>query len=233
MILLSAARSLLFLIIFYPGTLLISIGGIPFALAGRDRMRRYTMGWVAFHGWCERWLLGIRTRIEGPVPAGPVLVAAKHQSLLDPPALVRILNGPAVVMKEQLERVPIWGWLAKSYGNISIDRSAGASALRRMVREAAQAPREGRSVLIFPEGTRVHLGEQPPLQPGFAGLYRALGLPVVPVALDTGRVWPRRGWIRRSGTATYLFGEPLPPGLPRDELERRIHAAINRLEYPS
>jgi 1-acyl-sn-glycerol-3-phosphate acyltransferase len=84
--------------------------------------------------------------------------------------------------------------------------------------------------LIFPEGTRVPVGEQPPLQPGFAGLYKSLGIPVVPVALDSGRVWPRRSFVKRPGIVTMRVGETIPPGLPRKEVEERVHATINALE---
>jgi 1-acyl-sn-glycerol-3-phosphate acyltransferase len=99
-----------------------------------------------------------------------------------------------------------------------------------MVRNAQAEVAQGRSLVIFPEGTRVRPGEQPPLQPGFAGLYRALRLPVVPVALDTGRFWRRRGFAKQPGVATFRFGAPIPAGLPRDEIEARVHAAINVLE---
>jgi 1-acyl-sn-glycerol-3-phosphate acyltransferase len=88
----------------------------------------------------------------------------------------------------------------------------------------------GRPILIFPEGTRVLPGEQPPLRAGFAGLYRSLNLPVVPVALDSAKVSPRRSFIKRPGTVTFRFGDPIPPGLPRAEAEARVHAAINALE---
>ena len=83
--------------------------------------------------------------------------------------------------------------------------------------------------MIFPEGTRVPPGETPPLRSGFAGLYRALGLPVVPVAVDSGKLWGR-GLVKRSGTVRFVVGETIPPGLNRDEIEARVHAAINALE---
>jgi 1-acyl-sn-glycerol-3-phosphate acyltransferase len=230
MILLRVLRTLLFLLVFYVGTAVAVVIACLVALGGRRAVRRFGLLWVGFHGWCVRFILGIRTRIEGPLPEGPVLVAAKHQSFFDPLALIRVLNAPAAVMKRQLADIPLWGWLARSYGAISVDRSRGADALRRMMRETASVVAEGRSILIFPEGTRVQPGEQPPLQSGFAGLYRRFGLSVVPVALDSGRLWPRRGLARRSGVITLAFGEPIPPGLPRAELEQRVHAAINALE---
>jgi 1-acyl-sn-glycerol-3-phosphate acyltransferase len=97
--------------------------------------------------------------------------------------------------------------------------------------KAAQAAKAaGRPILIFPEGTRVLPGEQPPLQAGFAGLYRALGVPVVPIAIDSGRIWPRRSFAKRPGSVRWKVGETIPPGLPRDEIETRVHQAINALE---
>lgn len=230
MILVSGLRTLLFVILFYAATVAAVLVALVVALFGRKPLRRFGMAWVRFHAWCVRWILGIRTRVEGVVPKGPALVAAKHQSFFDPLALVRLLGAPAAVMKRQLADIPLWGWLARRYGAISVDRAGGAVALRRMVREAGEAVAESRSILIFPEGTRVEPGAQPPLQAGFAGLYRRFGLPIVPVALDSGRVWPRRGLICRSGVITIRFGETLPPGLPRGELEQRVHQAINALE---
>ena len=143
--------------------------------------------------------------------------------------LGRMLCNPAIVMKQELASIPVWGWAARRYGVIVVDREASAGALRRMLREAKVTLAAGRSVLIFPEGTRVAPGEQPPLRAGFAGLYRGLGLPVVPVAIDSGMVWLKHG-PKRPGTVTFRFGEPIPPGLPRAEIEARVHAAINALD---
>ena len=229
MTLLAALRSLIFMIVFYSLTVPIVLLTVPMAALGRKPLRRHVLFWVQFHSWCCRWILGIRTRVEGHVPGEPVLFAAKHQAMYETLDLVRILDEPAIVMKRQLADIPVFGWATRRYGCIAIDRSGGAKALRAMMREADMALAEERAILIFPEGTRVAPGEQPPVQPGFSGLYRRLGLPVVPVALDSGRVWPR-GWIKRSGTVTMRFGAPIPPGLPRKEIEQRVHDAINALE---
>jgi 1-acyl-sn-glycerol-3-phosphate acyltransferase len=131
-------------------------------------------------------------------------------------------------MKKELTQIPLFGWVTLRYGVIGVDRDAGASALREMMAKGKQAAAEGRPVVIFPEGTRVPPGEQPPLRPGFAGLYRALGLPVVPVALDSGRLWSR-GLVKRPGTIHVKVGEMIPAGLKRDEIEARVHAAINAI----
>jgi 1-acyl-sn-glycerol-3-phosphate acyltransferase len=98
-----------------------------------------------------------------------------------------------------------------------------------MLKAAKAAVAAGRPILIFPEGTRVPHGERPPLRPGIAGLYKSLGLPVVPIALDSGRLWPRRSFVKRPGVITMRVGEIIPAGLDRDEIEKRIHTAINAL----
>lgn len=226
---LSAVRSILYIMIFYGISVPICLFGLLVAFAGRGATRWYAGAWMAFHEFCVRWILGIRIRVEGVIPDGQVMFAGKHQSHFEAMILPGRLGTPAVVMKRQLTDIPIWGWFARRYGAIAVDRDNGANALRRMLREAQEAIDEGRDVLIFPEGTRVPPGEAPPLQPGFAGLYRRLSVPVVPIAVDSGRLWPRRGLIKRSGIITFRFGEPVPPGLPRAEMEARVHAAMNVL----
>jgi len=222
-------RSLLFSLVFYPGTLLAVIGILPMPLFGEQAIRHYVLGWVRFHRWCARVLLGVTTRVEGQVPTTQVLFAAKHQAMYETLELVAIVPEPAIVVKQELAKMPLWGRAARHYGVIPIDREGSAAALRAMAATAKATAATGRNVMIFPEGTRVLPGDAPPLKPGFAGLYRALGLPVVPVALDSGKLWPR-GFVKQAGVVTMRFGEPIPPGLPRREIEARVHAAINALE---
>ena len=102
------------------------------------------------------------------------------------------------------------------------------AAMRRMIAQAKRAKESGRPIILFPEGTRVPHGETPPLRAGLAGLYKILGLPVIPVALNSGKVWPN-GFLKQAGIVTVKVGEPIPPGLPREEIEARVHAAINVL----
>ena len=224
------ARSLLFALFFYPGTAGYVLASAVAALFSRGALIRVVHGWGWFHHVCARLALDIRVRQEGALPDGAVLIAAKHQSMFETIELLLYASSPAVVLKRELADIPGWGWVARRYGVIPVERTGGAAALRRMQKAAASAVAEGRPVLIFPEGTRVAPGEMPPLQPGFAGLYRLLGLPVVPVALDSGRLWPRHAFVKRPGVVTFRFGEPIPPGLPRAEIEQRVHAAINELE---
>ena len=218
-----------FAAVFYTASTVIVLTLPLAALGGQKMMRRYASGWSAFHAWCARTILGIRVRIEGAPLSEPALYAAKHQAMFETLELARLLDTPAIVMKRELTDIPLWGRAARRYGAIAIDRAASATALRAMMRDAKAAKEAGRSVLLFPEGTRVAPGEQPPLRSGFAGLYRALALPVVPVALDSGRLLPRKG-AKRSGTITIRFGAPIPPGLSREDAETAVHAAINALE---
>jgi 1-acyl-sn-glycerol-3-phosphate acyltransferase len=224
-------RSALFALFFYSGSVVAVLLALPAALIGRGPLLSVTFDWARWHRFCARHLLGIRTRIEGAPPQGPALVASKHQSMFETVEMLLLLDEPAVVLKRQLADIPGWGRVAQSYGVIPVDREGGATALRRMLKAARQAVASGRPILIFPEGTRVHPGEQPALQPGFAGLYSALKLPVVPIALDSGTLWPRRSFVKRPGVITIRFGEPIPPGLPRAEIEARVREAINSLEH--
>jgi 1-acyl-sn-glycerol-3-phosphate acyltransferase len=132
-------------------------------------------------------------------------------------------------MKQELRKIPIWGLASARHGSIFVDRSGSAGMLREMMRQAQAAVAKGRPVVIFPEGTRVQVGETPPLAAGFAGLYKMLKLPVVPIALDSGSVWPK-SFIKYPGTVHMKVAAPIPPGLLRDEVERKVHSAINALQ---
>ncbi len=222
-------RSLLYAAIFYAATALWVIVGAPASLLGRRATLAIVLSWVEMHHWLTRHVLGIRVRVEGEMPQGPVLMAVKHQSMFETLEMVRLAHLPIIVMKKELRDIPLFGFLTWRYGVIPVERSAGAKALRTLVEEGRQGVASGRPVIIYPEGTRVPVGETPELKSGFAALYRTLGLPVVPVAVDSGRLWGR-GLVHRSGTVTFRVGETVRAGLPRSEVEARVHSAINAFE---
>lgn len=224
----AAIRSFAYTVVFYGLSVPIVILAMPIAYSPR-LLTPYVHGWAHFHEWCVRWLLGIRLKVEGHIPRDHVLFAAKHESAYETIALLRLLHEPVIVLKSELAGIPLWGWLAQRYGMIPVDREGSTRSLRTMLKATNIARDSGRSVAIFPEGTRVPHGEAPPVRAGFAGLYRHLGLPVVPIALDAGRLWSKNGFIKHSGTITFRFGEMIPAGLPRKEAEARVHAAINTL----
>lgn len=221
-------RSILFVLLFYPGTLLYVLAVIAVSPIGDAPVQTVVHGWSKFHHWLVRNILGIRIEWDGAIPDGPYLIAVKHQSMMEAVDTLHFARSPVVVMKRELTVIPLFGWVTRRYGVIGVDREAGAGALRTMMTEAKAAIAGGRPVIIFPEGTRVPFGEAPGLRPGFAGLYRALGLPVVPVAHDVGRLW-NKGFLKRSGTVHFKVGETIPAGLKRAEVEARVHAAINAL----
>ena len=222
-------RSLLYAAIFYSVTALWVLAGLIASLFGRRPTLAVVRSWVELHQQLAKSVLGIRSRVEGKIPDGPHLIAVKHESMFETTEMVRLANLPVIVMKKELVDIPFFGWMTRRYGVIAVERSAGAKALRTLVAEGEKALASGRSVIIYPEGTRVRVGDTPPLKSGFTALYRALGLPVVPVAVDTGRLWGR-GLVHRPGAVTFKIGKTIRPGLKRDEIEARVHAAINALQ---
>ena len=225
----TALRSLVYALIFYPATVVWVLVGVVASLFGRRATLAIVLSWARLHHWLVANVLAIRIRVEGQIPAGPHLIAVKHQSMLETMEMVRLTHLPVIVIKKELADIPLFGWMTRRYGVIAVERSAGAKALRALVDEGRKAIASGRAVIIYPEGTRVRVGQQPPLKSGFAALYRALGLPVVPVAVDSGRLWGR-GFIHRSGTVIVKVGDTIPAGLDRKAVEGQVHAAINALD---
>lgn len=225
----AVVRSALFWPLFFLSSLLwvgLAFLVAPFSARALGTVSR---NWARSFLVLARLVLGIRKSVEGHEPAGQYLYAVKHGSMYETADSLLMGHEPVVVLKKELADIPGWGWAARRYGVIAIDRAGGAQALRALLAQAKAGVSTGRSVVIFPEGTRVPAGQTPPLQSGFGGLYKAVGLPVAPVAVDSARVW-RRGLVQRPGTIRYRYGEPIPPGLPREEIERRVHAAINAFE---
>ena len=220
-------RSLAFYLLFYFYSALLVIAAVVAMTISKHHLRCVVQHWSTWHRWCVTRLLGITIMVEGETQDGAVLYAMRHESYfeaIDAPTLFRL---PSVFAKRELFNIPGWGRAALFYGLVPVARDEGAKALRRMITSAKDKVEDGRPLVIFPEGTRVAHGQSPKLQAGFAGLYKMLRLPVVPVAVNSGPLYHRL-W-KRSGTITYRFGDPIPPGLPRDEIEARVHAAINSL----
>lgn len=199
----------------------------PSLLLGTKALRAAIHGWVRWHRWSVVNLLGIDVVVEGAPIDGPALYAIKHESFFEAIDAPNLFSLPAPFAKAELFKIPIWGYAGKLYGVIRVDRDGGASALRKMIAAANKYSAAGRPLIIYPEGTRVRHGQRRGLQSGFAGLYKMLKLPVVPVAVDSGPTY--RHHIKPRGTITYRFGKPIEPGLPREEIEARVIDAINAL----
>jgi 1-acyl-sn-glycerol-3-phosphate acyltransferase len=225
--LIAALRSLAFYVLFYGGSVVLVIASVVAVLARPQWLRGIVGRWGGWHLWCTEKLLGIEVVLDGELPQGPVLIAVKHEAFFEAIDTPRLFTFPAVFAKQELFRIPGWGYSALTYGLIPVAREEGAKTLRQMLALAKQRVEQGRPLVIFPEGTRVAHGTQPPLQAGFAGLYKLLKLPVVPIAVDSGATYHHV--IKRRGRITYKVGETIPAGLPREEVEARVHAAINVL----
>jgi len=226
-----AVRSIAFYVAFYVGTLPFIAAAFVSLLFGRDTFRRLTRTWCGYHRWCLRWFAGIGVEVSGTAPTHGALIAVKHESFFEALDLPIPFETPGIFAKASLLRIPLWGRLGRKYGIVPVERDEGAKALRAMLAEARALSAEGRLLVIFPEGTRTPHGARPPLQAGFAGLYKMLALPVVPVAVDSGPLYHR--WWKRPGTIHVRIGDPIPPGLSRAEVETRVHAAINALDPPA
>lgn len=221
-------RSILYNILCQPiGILLIIASGLsPFF--GQNAVIFMARRWAAWHGWCAKWLLGIEIILEGSLDQGQALYVFKHESYFESIQTLVLFDRPVVVMKQELLDLPFWGFAAKRHGSIGVNREAGPAAMRAMIASVKVAKDSGRSIILFPEGTRIAPGERPPVRAGLAGLYKILGLPVIPVALSSGKQWPK-GIIKYPGKVMMKVGDPIPPGLSREEIEEKVHAAINAL----
>jgi len=185
--------------------------------------------WAGIAVGALRVICGARTEVTGRehLPkGGAALIAAKHQSAFDTIVWLWLLPDPAYIVKRELLSIPVWGWLMRGSGQIGVDRTAGASAMRHLLRAGQEAAAENRQLVIFPEGTRVAPGEYRPYQPGIAALAAATGLPVIPVATDSGLRWGRRAFHKRPGVIHIHIMPPLPAGLRRDALLRRLEDTI-------
>jgi 1-acyl-sn-glycerol-3-phosphate acyltransferase len=221
-------RSLIFPIVFHPIGAALVFAAIVGSWFGQEGVIWGARKWAQWHRLCARVILGVRGRIEGNLDQGQMLYVFKHESMYEAIETLALFERPIVVMKEELLAVPFWGYASRKHGSIGVDRDAGSAAMRAMIAAARTAKASGRPIVLFPEGTRVPHGEAPALKAGLAGLYKILDLPVVPVALDAGRLWPQ-GFVKQAGVVTFKVGEVIPAGLPRAEIERRVHAAINAL----
>jgi 1-acyl-sn-glycerol-3-phosphate acyltransferase len=220
----TAARSALFMAWFLAVTTILSLVFLPVLMLPRGATVWLARLWARLTFWGLRVFARIGFEVRGTAPQGPVLVASKHMSMWDTLALYLTLREPAIVLKRELLRIPFYGWFLAKAAAIPIDRGAGASALRKMAQAARQVLAQQRPILIFPEGTRKKPGAPPDYKPGVAGLYGMLDVPCVPVALNSGVYWS--GFLKRPGTITLQFLEPIPPGLKRDAFMTRLQDGI-------
>ena len=219
-------RSWIFNILFYGVTAGLAILVVPTLLLPAAAIRAVARFW----GWLTVKLLhivGASHRLSGDQHLGDqVIYAAKHQSAWETIVLSLLLHTPVVVLKRELLMLPLLGMYFQKAGCVAVDRSAGMRALRKLREDAVAARDSGRSLLIFPQGTRVAPGIDHKYEIGVFALYEATGLPVVPIALNSGQVWGRNSWLKRSGRIEVEFLPPIAPGLSRRGFMAALESAI-------
>ena len=225
-------RSSIFNVLFYSWTAIVSLACGPVMIFPNcgPWILRIGQFWARSSLGLLRICCRLDHRVTGleNLPDGPYLVASQHQSAWETLALCLVMRDPAYVLKKELTRIPFFGWVLIRYGMVPVDRKGGASALKTMVRECRNRLEDGRTLLIFPEGTRVIPGSKQPMHPGVAALYSGLEVPVVPAALNSGLFWPKRGFLKRPGTIQLEILPAIEPGKSRKEFMAALQTALDQ-----
>lgn len=228
-------RSLVFMLAFWLNTAIQMIVFTPvYFVAPRTVSWKIVHNWSRSNCWLMRVIVGTRFEVHGSknLPEGGYILAPKHQSAWDTFALLPWLDDPVYILKRELMWIPLFGWYVARMGMIAINRGDRETSVAKVNAGLQAAMRNGRQLLIYPEGTRVRPGGEPRYKSGISHLYVAAGVPVVPVAHNAGLFWPKRGIMKYPGTIKVEFLEPIAPGLERklfmETLIERIETACNR-----
>jgi 1-acyl-sn-glycerol-3-phosphate acyltransferase len=222
-------RSCIFTALFYLNLMGHMVLFSPFVFFGGDHVVWWvTKSWARTSLWLLKVITGTRAEFAGRenIPEGAALIAAKHQAFWEVFALIPEFDRPTFILKKELMKIPLFGWYARKLGMIPVDREKRGAALNSILVGAKAAVAEGRQIIIFPEGTRTAPGAEPDYKPGVHFLYSQLGVPLVPVALNSGVFWPRDSFVRREGTVQAEFMPALPPGLDRHQVLRGLKGSI-------
>ncbi len=230
-------RSIAFNGAFYGWTLLCSLLFLPILILPRVFVLRATKIWTFGVFWICEHILKLHIKIIGKkkLSITPVILAIKHQSAWETISFHYFLPDPSIVLKQELLRIPFFGWYLKKLGMIPLSRSKrkGVQDLKNLLKNAEQSVAQGQPILIFPEGTRSKPGQNGTYHSGVASLYLHLKIPVIPIAHNAGLFWPRRGFLKYPGQITLEILDPIEPGLSRQEfmsiLENKIESKTNEL----
>jgi 1-acyl-sn-glycerol-3-phosphate acyltransferase len=226
-------RSLLFNIAFFCWAMLASVLFAPLFIFS------FTMSLAAGRPWAKgalflaRVICGITYEVRGEqyLAPGPAIFASKHQSAWDTIIFLVLLKQPSYVLKRELLRIPLWGWYLWRMRMIAIDRSAGAGAMKTMIKQAKEALAAHRQIVIYPEGTRTRPGAEPHYHPGTAALYSFLKIPVVPVALNSGYYWGKDAFMKRPGKIIIEFLPPIAPGMDKEAFNATLQHTIETASH--
>jgi len=221
-------RSLAYNAWFIAVTSILAPGGMVAAALGWRPALVYGRFWSRLLLGGLRVLCGVRIEVSGAenLPEGPALIASMHQSAFDTLVWFGLVPAVSYVVKRELARIPIFGRVFAMSGMIVVDREGGAASIRALQKDARRAVADRRQIVIFPEGTRTDPGSPIVLQPGIAAIARQTGLPVIPVATDSGVCWGRRSFRKCPGTIHVAILPPLAAGLRREELLTQLKHAL-------
>ena len=221
-------RSLMFNILFFVWAMFSAVLFAPLFLFSSRTSLHAGKPWAKGALLLARIACGITYEVRGSeyLSAAPLIYASKHQSAWDTLIFLTLLRHPAYVLKRELLRIPLWGWYLWRMRMIAIDRSAQASAMKQMIKQAKAALENGRPIVIYPEGTRTTPGAAPQYHPGTVALYSFLKQPVVPVALNSGWYWGKDAFLKRPGKIIIEFLPPISPGLSKEEFSARLEQSI-------
>ena len=222
-------RQLAFNLVFYVFTAICCIIYVPFALMPRKIyvviLRRY----FTDVGLIEKYVLGLTYEVRGLENLPPIgtsyLAACKHYSEYETMKLYPLFHDPAIILKKELTYIPFWGWLLMSADMIAIKRGSGDQAMRAITEGAVRIMKNNRPISIFPQGTRVSINDtvaEKPYKRGILRMYEATGLPIIPVATNSGYFWPKNAFLKKPGKVIFQILPPIPPGLPSNEVMTRL-----------
>lgn len=221
-------KSFIFNIYFF----LISFGcalfGLLFLLGSRRTAFLVPKVWERLLSFGARWLLDLNYRVEGleNLPQGPCILASKHQSAWETFTFCGIFPGAVFIAKQELRYLPLMNFHFDKQKTIFVKRKLGALAREDMIRQAKERIADGDRIVIYPEGTRHAPGSKTKYKQGIAGLYKELNVPVIPIALNSGVYWPRRGFLKKQGTITVSVLPPIHPGLDAETFMETLQSAI-------
>lgn len=223
-------RSLIFNAIFYVSIIIYMIAGLPVMLLPRPWIMGFARGWSFYFTWLTAHVAGIKMEVRGRenIGPGPLLIAAKHQSLWETMALLQFFPDPCFILKRELTYLPLFGWYLIRTAQIPVDRKGGAKVRAELLKRTREAilTAPGRQLIMFPEGTRRPVGAPPAYRTGIAHVYSALNVAVTPVGMNSGVFWPRRSLKLRPGTVVIEFLPAIPPGLDRETFMTTLETAI-------
>ncbi len=228
-------RSVLFNAAFYLTLAAYLVAALPTLVLPRRALIELARHWARTNLFLLRVICDLKVDIAGreKISPGALICASKHQSLWETFALVTLFGDPAYILKRELMWIPFFGWCAWKGGMVPVDRGKRSQALADMTLRARVEIERGRQLIIFPEGTRRAPGAEPAYKFGVAHLYAEIGVPCLPVALNSGLFWRRRSFLRYPGTVRVRILDPIAPGLDKQvffaRLQKKLEAATAEL----